>query len=200
MTFVEGATTLCAARPVVTAAGPASGTATCTASLSTGAVHRIDAVIGGRYAGSGAGDVDVRATPPITPPPPPPQPQPPGPGATALLAPSLGGVAKRVRLSSSGRVALTLRCRTLGSGTAPARCAGSLTLTARIRGKRTTIGRATFDFPRASKKTVRIRIGARARRAMTSVTFATLTVSVKNARAAARKASKGVTVLKPSRR
>ncbi len=196
VTFIEGATTLCAARPVVTAGNPASGTATCTASLSTGAAHRVSAVIGGRYAGSGAGDVDVRRTPPTTPPPPPP----PGPRTSALLAPSLAGVARRVRLSSSGRVSLALRCRTVGSGTAPSRCAGSLKLTARIRGKRTTIGRARFDFPRSSRKTVRVAIGARTRRALKRVTYASLTVTVSNAGAAARKATRSVIVLKPSRR
>ena len=78
-TFMEGATTLCSV-----AVSPA-GTASCGAiNLATGAAHHIDVVVGGRYVGAGAGDVDVRRTAATTPPPPvaPPPPPPPPPGAT----------------------------------------------------------------------------------------------------------------------
>ncbi|MEA2193123.1 MAG: hypothetical protein QOI73_3244, partial [Solirubrobacteraceae bacterium] len=125
---------------------------------------------------------------------------PPGPGTSALLAPDLSSVARRVRLSSTGRVPIALRCKTVGSGTAAARCAGSLKLTALIHGKRRTIGSATFSFPRASKRTVNVRIAAKTRAALKRTTSATLTVSVKNVGAATRRASRSVVVLKSSRR
>jgi len=105
-----------------------------------------------------------------------------------------------VRLSSSGRVSLKLRCRAVGTGTTPGTCAGTLKLTARVGGARRTIGSASFSFARASTKTVSVKLSARTRRALRSVTYATLTVSVRNAGATARRATRSVIVLKPARR
>ena len=206
-TFMEGATTLCSV-----AVSPA-GTAACgDVNLATGASHHIDIVIGGRYAGAGAGDVDVRgpAAPnpppppaPITPPPPPapitpppPVTPPPPPGTTGrILRPSLASVASRLRVSRTGRVAVRLRCSTSGAGAGDSACHGTVTLTARIRGKQQTIGRATFSFPRLAARTISVKLTAAARRAIRRSTKATLTVRAGNAGKASRTKRKTVTVV-----
>jgi hypothetical protein len=225
VTFKEGATTLCAAVPVVTSGSPASGTATCPATLATDATHHITATAGGRYQGSGAADVEVVATPgtgtrtttdpgtptvpttpatpttptvPTTPTGTVPTVKPPLPAA-ALLAPDLAQVAKRLTLATAGRVTVKLRCRTRGSGAAPARCTGKLTLTARIKGRKQTIGTASFSFPRTATKAVTVRLTARARAALKRATAATLSVSVTNAGRAAVKATAAVKLVPRSR-
>ena len=196
VTFMEGTATLCA--QAVVAAG---GSATCGVNLATGATHHIVAVIGGRHQGGGAGDVQVTATQgppgPGTPAPPPAGPgTPPPAGPTAaLLKPDLGSVAKRLRLSKSGRVSIRLSCDTSGAGAEPATCAGTLKLTAKIKGKQRTIGRATFSVNRGKAKTVKVRLKASARRALKKATSAKLTVSVTNAGSTARKATKKVTLV-----
>ena len=208
VTFQEGTTTLCASVPVLTAASATTGTATCTVDLATGSTHRVDAVIGGRYAGSGAGDVEIRKTdastppppaPPAGPPPPPAAPPPPTAPSVALLVPDLGRVPTRLRVSKGGRVSIGLRCRTIGTGTRPVTCVGTLRLTARINGKRQTIGSATFSFPRAASKTVSVRLSAKARRALRKVTRATLTATATSAGRAPRKATKNVRLIPPKR-
>lgn len=224
VTFAEGATTLCSAVRVTTAGDPTTGTATCTAALAAGATHHIDAVVGGRYTGAGAGDVQVAAaaapadptpagptatatdpTPPAAGPTPPVAPPPalaplalPAPFATpaaAALAPDLAKVGRRLRLSRAGRASVTLRCRTIGRGTATATCTGTLKLTAPIKGRRQTIGTARFAFPRAGTKTVAIKLGAKARQALRKATAATLAATVANATGGARAATKAVTLV-----
>ena len=206
VSFRQGATTLCTA-PVTTAGDGASGAASCTASLATGATHRVDAVLGGRYAGSGAGDVEVRkvAAMTTTPPPPPPAPVPPAPvaplpsPAAATLAPSLARVPARLRVSRTGRAAVRVGCRTIGFSAARATCRGTLRLTMKINGRRLTIGTARFSFARTASKTVWIRLSARARRALRTVRSATLRASVPNAGSATRTATKIVRLVPPRR-
>ena len=178
---------------------PATGTATCAANLGAGATHHIVATVGGRYTGTGAGDVRHRPRPSS----PPPSPTPAATTSTtaaalpvaAQLAPSLSRVAPRLRITSTGRVALALRCRTIGTGTAPSTCAGTLRLTATLGRRRQSIGTATFSFPRAATKTVRVRLSARARLGIRRTTPATLTVAVPNQGAATRRATKAVRIL-----
>jgi hypothetical protein len=203
-TFMEGATTLCSV------AVSAAGTASCGAiDLATGASHHIDVVVGGRYSGAAAGDVDVRRTaaatpppppPPVTPPapvaPPPPPPPPPPPSAgVRLLSPNLASVAGRLKVSKAGRVAVRLRCSTSGTGTGESTCHGTVTLTARIKGRQQTIGRAAYFFPRLSAKTVSIKLTAAARKALKHSTKATLTVRAANAGKASQTKRKTVTVV-----
>ena len=195
--FRVGATTVCTA-PVVTSGDATAGTAACTATLPTGATHHVDAVLGGRYAGSGSGDVQVNGVPGVTPPPPPPPaPPPPPPVAppvtgTASLAPSLSRTATRLRLSRTGRVSVRVACRTIGLGLAPARCVGTLRLTMRIGRRSQTVGTARFSFARGSTRTVSIRLSARARRALRRTTAASLRATVPNAGSATRTATKRV--------
>ena len=211
VTFVEGATTLCDAVPVTTTTGDAAtGSATCTADLTPGVPHRIDAIIGGRYTGTGSGDVQIAGADPLPPDPIPAGPTPPAlpaalaplalpaPPATpaaAALAPDLARVAKRLRLSRAGRAAVTVRCRTVGTGTAAATCIGTLKLTARIGGRRQTVGTARFSFPRAATRTVAIKLGPAARRALKRARAATLTATVANGPGGARTATKAVTLV-----
>jgi hypothetical protein len=200
-TFMEGATTLCAV-----AVTPA-GTATCGAiNLATGASHHIDVVVGGRYSGAAAGDVDVRRTaattpsppPAVTPPPPvtpPPVPPPPPSTSGRVLSPNLTSVASRLKVSKTGRVSVRLRCSTSGTGTGDSACHGTITLTARIQGKQQTIGRATYSFPRLAARTVSIKLTAAARTAIKQSTKATLTVRAGNAGTASQTRKKTVTVV-----
>lgn len=196
VTFKRGTTTLCANVPVVTAGAATTGTATCTVGLATGATHHIDAIVGGRYSAGAAGDVEVRATasPSQPQPQPQPEPQPVQPFAFAALAPDLAKVAARLRLSASGRVAVRLACRPLGLGLglAPQRCSGTLRLTMKIKGKRQTIGTATFRFAPTTTKTVSIRLSAKARRALKRTTAATLAAVVTSADGAPQRATKTV--------
>lgn len=103
-----------------------------------------------------------------------------------------------MRLTSTGRVALALRCRAIGSGTPPSTCAGTLRLTATL-GRRQSIGTATFSFPRAATKIVRVTLTARARLGIRKITPATLTVAVPNKGRATRRATKIVRILPPVR-
>jgi hypothetical protein len=236
VTFTEGATTLCSAVAVVTAGDPTTGTATCTPALSTGTTHHLTGTIGARYTGTGAGDVDVVATPAGAPdpappappaPPTPPAPTPPVAPATpapaapvvlpsplavtlppsltavapaaALLAPDLGRVAARLKLTRTGRTSLTLRCGTLGDGPAATTCSGTLTLTARLKGRVQPIATARFAFARTAAKTVTLKLTAKARAALRKATRATLTATVANPGAAARTATKRVTLVPPAR-
>ncbi len=166
-------------------------------------------------------DVVVAAPPPPPPPPPPPVPPPPPPPAppvppaapppaplppppppqpvAATLAPDLARVATRLRMSSSGRVRLVLRCRKNGTGTVPSRCTGSVKLTAMLGGRQRTIGSATFSFPRSNATSLLIRLTARARRSIKASKRATLTMTVSNGRLPARKATRTVRIL-PRRR
>ncbi|HWI08031.1 MAG TPA: putative Ig domain-containing protein, partial [Solirubrobacteraceae bacterium] len=202
VTFKLGAATLCTA-PVVPAADATSGTATCAAGLPTGATHRVDAVLGGRYTGTGAGDVQVIGVAgPAPPPPAPPGPAPPPPPppaapvlARAALAPSLSKVSSRLRLSRTGRVSIRVACRTIGLGAAPTRCDGTLRLTMRVGGKRRTVGSARFSLARGSTKTVSIRLSAKSRRTLERVAVATLRATVPNAGAATRSATKTVRIV-----
>jgi hypothetical protein len=102
------------------------------------------------------------ATPAPTPTPTP-APTTPAPPATAALRPSLSGMASRVRLSRTGRVALRVRCIAVGRGAVPAQCTGSVRITARIGGRTVTVGRATLKGAR-SGTTVGVRLTARGRR------------------------------------
>jgi hypothetical protein len=215
VTFAEGATVLCAAVPVLTAGDARTGSASCTASLAAGTTHRVAATVGGRYTGSGAGDVRVDAAtvtpPPPNPPPPPPGPPlpppgpplpppgppPPPPPATSSLAPSLARVARRLRMSPTGRIALTLRCRKIGTLAAPSTCSGTIRLTATLGGRRQSIGTATFSFPGAATRTVRVRLSARARLGIHRATRTTLTAAVPNPRRATRRMTKHVSILPP---
>jgi hypothetical protein len=201
VTFVEGSTTLCSAVPVTTTGDATTGTASCIADLAPGATHHIDAVIGGRYSGTGASDVEVAGAAVPAGPAAPVIPAPltlPAPLATptaAALAPDLAKATKRLRLSRAGRVAVALRCRTIGTGRAPATCTGTLKLTARVGGRRQTVGTARFSFARATTRSVSIKLGAKARRALKRATAATLTATVANAAGGARTATKSVTLV-----
>jgi hypothetical protein len=113
----------------------------------------------------------------------------------AALAPDLAKATKRLRLSRAGRVAVALRCRTIGTGRAPATCTGTLKLTARVGGRRRTVGTARFSFARATTRIVSIKLGAKARRALKRATAATLTATVANAAGGARTARKSVTLV-----
>ena len=175
-------------------------------------MHHIDVVVGGRYVGAGSGDVDVRRTaaatppPPVAPPPPPPvhrrptpppvTPPPPTGSALRVLSPNLASVAGRLKVSKTGRVAVRLRCRTTGTtGALASTCRGTVRLTARIGGKRRTIGAADYGFPRTAAKTVSVKLTAAARRAIRRATAATLTVSTTNPGRPSRTATKAVTVV-----
>ena len=217
VTFADGATVLCAAVPVLTAGDPTTGSASCTANLGAGTTHHVVGTVSGRYAGGGAGDVRVDAAPvstPPPPPPPPPSPPPPGPpppppqpgpppppppppAASSSLAPSLARVARRLRMSPSGRIALRLRCRKIGTLAAPSTCAGTIRLTATLGGRRQSIGAATFSFPSAATRTVRVRLSARARLGIHRATRTTLTAAVPNPRRATRRVTKHVHILPP---
>jgi hypothetical protein len=206
VSFAEGATVLCADVAVI-AGDPTTATATCAANLPAG-THRIVATVGGGYRGTGGGDVRVEAPPPPPPPqpsapiPPPPPlvpapPPPPPPVAPARLAPDLSRVAARVRVTSTGRVALALRCRRVGAGTPPATCAGTIRLTATLGGRRQSIGTAAFSFPRTKTQVVRVRLSARARLGIHRTTPATLTVAVSNRGSSTRRDAKTLRILPP---
>ncbi len=208
VTFADGPTVLCAGVPVVTTGDPATGTASCLANLSAGATHTIVGTVGGRYAGSGTGDVRIDAAvlpppppppPPPAPPPPLPPPPPPPPPAAAPLRPDLTRVAARLRIMSTGHVALALRCRAVGAGTPPRRCTGTVRLTATLGGRRQSIGTASFSFLRTATRILRVRLSARARLGIHRTTRATLTVAVPNAGAATRRATKSLRILPPLR-
>jgi hypothetical protein len=155
-------------------------------------------------------DVVVAAPPPPPPPPvvvsppppigpPPLAPPPPAPAAPrrAVLAPDLGRVAKRLRLSATGRVRLALRCKTLVSGATSPTCSGSVRLTARIGAKKRTVASATFSFSPSTTKSLRVRLSAKARRAIKSPRSASLTAFVPGSGPARRTATKAVVILAP---
>jgi hypothetical protein len=129
----------------------------------------------------------------------PPPPPPPPAARTAQLAPDLGRVATRLRLSATGRIAVRLRCRTIGAGAPPSACAGTIRLRATIGRRRQTIAARTFRFPAAATRVVRVRLTARARSAVKRPTPATLTSTVRNASGRDRRADKRVQIL-PARR
>jgi hypothetical protein len=100
-------------------------------------------------------------------------------------------------MSPTGRVALTLRCRKIGTRTAPSTCAGTIRMTATLGGRRQTIGTAAFSFPGAATRTVRVRLSARARLGLHRSTPVTLTVAVPNPGRATRRMTKHVRILPP---
>jgi len=101
VTFLEGASTLCADLAVAAA---------CAVDLAAGR-HAVTARVTGRYTGAGGGDVTV-STPPA-----------------ATLRPDLGLVRSRLRVKR-GRVALKLRCSPSSLVAVPPRCTGTLRLRA----------------------------------------------------------------------
>ncbi len=106
----------------------------------------------------------------------------PSPTAVSRLAPTLRSVARRLRISRTGRVSVVLRCRTVGEGTAPRTCTGTLRITARVRGKVRTVGTARFSFARTSSRTVGVRLTSLARRSLRTSTAATIVVRVTGGR------------------
>jgi hypothetical protein len=98
-------------------------------------------------------------------------------------------------MSSSGRVKLALRCRKVGTGTAPGRCTGSVSLTATIGARKRTIGTATFNFARTATKNLLVRLTSTARRTITRSTRAALTMTVPNGRLPSRKTTRSVRIL-----
>jgi hypothetical protein len=130
---------------------------------------------------------------------PPPAPLPPPAARTAQLAPDLGRVATRLRLSATGRVAVRLRCRTIAAGAPPSACTGTIRLRATIGRRRQTIAARTFRFPAAATRVLRMRLTSRARSAVKRPTPATLTSTVRNASGRDRRADKRVQIL-PARR
>jgi hypothetical protein len=116
-----------------------------------------------------APDAPAPTTPAPAPVPPAPSPTTPTPTptpATAGLRPSLSRLASRVRLSSTGRLWVRVRCLVVGTGTAPSRCVGSVRVTTRIGGRTVVIGTASLRGARAGS-TVRVRLTTRGRRLAT---------------------------------
>ena len=112
-----------------------------------------------------------------------------------LLSPNLTSVASRLKVSRTGRVSVRLRCSASGAGTGDSTCHGSVTLTARIKGRQQTIGRATYSFPRLAARTVSVKLTAAARKAIKTSTKATLAVRAGNAGQASQTKKKTVTVV-----
>jgi hypothetical protein len=163
-----------------------AGTETSTARIKIEAIGGVffdvsdaDLTITAPVPGTGAGETPTTTTPtttaPATTPTPSPAPAPtpspapapgPAPATAGQLRPSLTSLASRLRVTSTGRVHVRVRCVLVPStGSAPARCTGTVRIRARIGGRTVTIGSASFNGTRAGTKTVSVRLTTRGRRA-----------------------------------
>ena len=121
---------------------------------------------------------------------------PPAPPGVAPLVPDLGKVGRRLALSSTGRVSIPVGCRAAGAGAPPAICTGTLRLTARVRGRTRTVGKARFAVRPGTTKALRFRISAAARRGLPRSAPATVRLRVNNAGRVTRTFTKRVTLVR----
>jgi hypothetical protein len=122
------------------------------------------------------------------------------PALNGILRPDLSRVSKRLRASKTRRVKLRLRCSSAGTFAVPARCRGTVRISARLGRKTRRIGRRSFDFGLIETRTVTVRLPRSAYRRLRGRSLrATIRASVVSPGRGTQTASKRVRLVRRSR-